>query len=70
MVNVLARGLLKQLVTRMYFPGDEHSDDFVLKQVPEARRASLIARADPHKQRSVLWQIALGGDNETVFFEI
>lgn len=70
MVNVLARGLLKQLVTRMYFPGDEHRDDFVLKQVPAARRASLIARADPHKQRSVLWQIALGGDNETVFFEI
>ncbi|MBM3366185.1 MAG: protocatechuate 3,4-dioxygenase subunit alpha [Betaproteobacteria bacterium] len=70
MVNVFARGLLKQLVTRMYFPGDEHGNDFVLNQVPAARRSSLIAKADPDNEQRFLWQIALAGGNETVFFEI
>jgi len=69
-VNVFARGLLKQLVTRMYFPGDAHHEDFVLQQVPAARRDTLIAKPDSRRERCFLWQIAMGGSNETVFFEI
>ncbi len=68
-VNVFARGLLKQLVTRMYFPGDAHEADSVLQQVPAARRPTLIA-----KQRDagvVEWNVLIGGDvDETVFFEL
>jgi protocatechuate 3,4-dioxygenase alpha subunit len=70
LVNVFARGLLKQLVTRLYFFGDSHDEDFVLQQVPAARRDTLIARPDPHRERHFHWQIALGGPTETVFFEI
>jgi len=70
MVNVFARGLLKQVVTRIYFSGDAHDEDFVLQQVPEARRDTLIAKPDPHRERCFQFQIALGGSNETVFFEI
>ena len=69
-VNVFARGLLKQVVTRIDFSGDAHDEDFVLQQVPAARRDTLIAKPDPHRERCFLWQIALGGSNETVFFEI
>lgn len=70
LVNVFARGLLKQLATRIYFSGDAHDEDFVLKHVPVARRDTLIAKPDPHRERCFLWQIALGGSKETVFFEI
>lgn len=69
-VNVFARGLLKQLVTRIYFPGDAHQDDWVLQQVPETRRATLIAQPMHDQPTTFYWQIALGGRHETVFFEI
>lgn len=67
-VTVFMRGLLKQLSTRIYFPGDSaNTQDPVLKRVPAARRATLIAR---RKGRSVLeWNIVLQGRNETAFFD-
>ena len=67
-VTVFMRGLLKQLVTRMYFPDDAaNADDPVLKLVPAERRATLIAkkRADG----SLEWNLVLQGKNETVFFD-
>ncbi len=68
-VNVFARGLLKQLVTRMYFPGDAHESDSVLQRVPAARRATLVASAAG--AGVVEWNIRIGGDgDETVFFEL
>ncbi len=70
LANIFARGLLKQVVTRMYFPDDPHDQDFVLQQVPVARRDTLIAIPDPQRERCFHWPIALGGSNETVFFEI
>ncbi len=67
-VNIFARGLLKQLVTRMYFPGDAHDADSVLQQVPAARRATLVAKQAG--EGVVEWNILIGGDiDETVFFE-
>lgn len=67
-VTVFMRGLLKQLSTRIYFPGDPaNADDPVLKRVPAARRGTLIAR---RKSKGVLqWNIVLQGRNETVFFD-
>ncbi len=72
MVNVFARGLLKQLSTRIYFLGDNHADDFVLQQVPAERRATLVARPAAGEPGAHTWDIVLGGgdDNETVFFDI
>lgn len=72
MVNVFARGLLKQLSTRIYFLGDNHASDFVLQQVPAERRATLVARPSASDVTVFTWDIVLGGggDNETVFFDI
>ncbi|MNC88924.1 Protocatechuate 3,4-dioxygenase alpha chain [compost metagenome] len=62
------RGLLKQLVTRMYFPDDpSNAADPVLATVPAERRATLIAhkRADG----TLEWNVVLQGRAETVFFD-
>ena len=70
MVQVFARGLIKQLVTRVYFPEDDHSHDLVLNHVPLERRHTLIATAEDAQSTILNWNIALGGENETVFFTI
>ena len=68
-VNVFARGLLKQLVTRIYFPGERSNEtDPVLQLVPAARRATLIARPGT-RSGALEWNVVLRGDNETVFFD-
>lgn len=70
LVNVFARGLLRQAVTRIYFPDDDHSSDPVMALVPVARRATLLAQPAEDKSGLFEWNILLGGDqNETVFFD-
>lgn len=72
-VLVLMRGLLKPLVTRMYFPDEAaNSEDHVLNLVPSDRRATLIANAVPAStagENELRWDIHLQGERETVFFE-
>lgn len=67
-VTIFMRGLLKQLVTRMYFPDEPaNADDPVLALVPAERRPTLVARK---KADGVLeWNVILQGRNETVFFD-
>jgi protocatechuate 3,4-dioxygenase alpha subunit len=67
-VNVFMRGLLKQLMTRLYFPDEPaNTRDPLLSLVPAARRPTLIAR---RKSRGTLeWNIVLQGRGETVFFD-
>ena len=67
-VTVFMRGLLKQLATRIYFPDEQsNAEDPLLKLVPAARRATLIAK---RKGKGALeWNIILQGKNETVFFD-
>jgi protocatechuate 3,4-dioxygenase alpha subunit len=68
-VTLMARGLLKQLITRMYFPDDAaNAHDPVLQRVPEARRDTLIARADAANAGTLTWNVVLNGRDETVFF--
>jgi protocatechuate 3,4-dioxygenase alpha subunit len=68
-VMLLMRGLLKPLVTRMYFPDDEANDtDPVLALVKRERRSTLIARATDDVG-SFHWDVVLQGADETVFFE-
>lgn len=67
-LGVLGRGLLKRLVTRVYFEGDGGLDeDPVLALVPPERRATLIARAEG--QGRFRFDIVLQGQDETVFLE-
>jgi len=68
LVSVFMRGLLKRLVTRMYFPNEpRNADDFVLRLVPVERRGTLVARARANGELE--WNIILQGVGETVFFE-
>ena len=68
-VAIFARGLLKQLVTRLYFPDEPlNADDPVLNLVEQpARRATIVAEAAGERRYS--WTVVLQGENETVFFD-
>lgn len=68
-VSVFARGLLKRLATRLYFADGEGNDsDPVLNAVPQSRRRTLLAQCIDD---GTWWlDIALGGVDETVFFDI
>ena len=68
-VLVLARGLLKQLVTRLYFPDEEEANatDYVLSELDDAERASLVARAEDGGLR---FDIHLQGERQTTFFAV
>lgn len=71
-VSVFGRGLLKRLVTRLYFDDDAHTaEDPILQLVPVERRPTLTARrvegASPPTYR---FDIVLQGAGETVFFDI
>ena len=70
-VSVFARGLLKRLSTRVYFTGDPaNTEDPVLTLVPEPRRATLLARPDPVRDRGWIQEIRMRGEGETVFFDV
>jgi protocatechuate 3,4-dioxygenase, alpha subunit len=66
-VLVFARGLLKPVLTRMYFSdeGDANAEDHVLSAVDDA--SSLVARAS---DEGFEFDIRLQGDGETVFFAV
>ncbi len=67
-VTVFMRGLLKQLVTRMYFPDEaSNAEDPVLAAVPAERRPTLIARK--RADGTLEWNLVLQGRNETAFFD-
>lgn len=64
------RGLLNHVFTRIYFPEDAAANaaDPVLALVPEARRATLIAKqVSPGLYR---FDIHMQGEFETVFFDM
>jgi protocatechuate 3,4-dioxygenase, alpha subunit len=66
---LFSRGLLKQLVTRVYFPDEEDANavDPVLERVPHERRDALVARPEGDALR---FDIVLQGDGETPFFQL
>lgn len=53
LVSVFARGLLRRVVTRIYFPDETKANeaDPVLNSVEQERRQTLIARADGQESR-------------------
>jgi protocatechuate 3,4-dioxygenase alpha subunit len=69
-VTIFMRGLLKQLLTRIYFPDDHaNASDPILELVPAARRPTLIALRLPQAKDTLQWNVFLQGENETVFFD-
>ncbi len=71
LLSVFARGLLKRLVTRVYFPDEETTNaaDPVLSSIEDVgRRMTLVAReADDSR---LCFDIHLQGKLETVFFDV
>ena len=67
-ICLFARGLLRHVYTRIYFPDSAANDgDAVLSLVPSVRRQTLFAVPDGQGQ----WRfdIHLQGPHETVFFD-
>ena len=68
-VVVFARGLLRQVVTRLYFPGEEaNATDPVLSSVEDAGlRETLVARGEGGG--AYRFDVRLQGEGQTAFFE-
>ncbi len=68
-VGVFARGLLKRLVTRIYFPDEEqaNADDPILRAIEPAAAATLVAQPE---QSGLRFDIHLQGDRQTAFFAV
>ena len=65
-LTVFARGLLRQLASRVYFPQEPaNAADPALARVEPVRRGTLIARRDGEVFH---FDIRLQGEDETVFF--
>jgi protocatechuate 3,4-dioxygenase alpha subunit len=68
-VRVLARGILTEYLSRVYF-GDEpdNTRDLILQCVPADRRTTIVAAATGPATYRI--DIVLQGDGETVFFDV
>jgi protocatechuate 3,4-dioxygenase, alpha subunit len=69
-VSVFARGLLKRLVTRVYFPDEAEANDAdpVLSAIADPQaRSTLVAREEDGALR---FDIRLQGERETAFFSV
>ena len=68
-MGVFGRGLIKRLVTRLYFEDEpSNAEDPILELVPTHRRGTLMAR----KAGAGVYRmdIRLQGEHETVFFDL
>lgn len=71
LVSVFARGLLKRLATRIYFPDEEEANkhDPVLDSVDDPKlRSTLVARFEG--AGAFRFDIHLQGEKQTVFFDV
>jgi protocatechuate 3,4-dioxygenase alpha subunit len=64
-VMVFARGLIKQVVTRVYF---HDADDAFLASLDERDRSTLFA--GPDDESGLRFDVHLQGERETVFFAV
>lgn len=69
-VRIFSRGLLRDLVTRIYFPEDRPETDPVLGRIAPGRRQTLIARREDAPDLTTYhFDVRLQGRDETVFFD-
>ena len=68
-MSVFARGMLRRVVTRVYFDdeADANAADPLLASVDEERRATLVATGTDDGYR---FDVHLQGDDETVFLDV
>jgi protocatechuate 3,4-dioxygenase, alpha subunit len=69
-LSVFARGLLKRVATRVYFPDETEANeaDPVLNSIEDpAERSTLIAKAEDGRLR---FDIRLQGDRQTAFLDV
>jgi len=72
-LSIFARGLLKRLVTRIYFSDEPLNEgDPLLSTLPPGHRTTLIARrvSGGAAERILQFDIVLQGDDETVFLDV
>lgn len=71
-LRVFARGLLRHVITRIYFSDESNDADPVLLAVDPSRRGTLVAvREDPPGGLPTYrFDVRLQGPGETVFFEL
>jgi protocatechuate 3,4-dioxygenase alpha subunit len=70
-VSIFMRGLLKQLVTRIYFADDPaNEEDQILQLVEPRRRPTLTAKQASETGAVYQWDVVLQGEDETVFFDL
>jgi protocatechuate 3,4-dioxygenase, alpha subunit len=69
LIGVFARGLLKRVATRMYFPDEAaaNAEDPVLSALEPEERATLVAHPDDGGLR---FDIVLQGAGQTTFFAV
>jgi protocatechuate 3,4-dioxygenase alpha subunit len=69
LVGIFARGLLKRVATRMYFPDEEvaNAEDPVLLGLEPEERATVVAHAEDGALR---FDIVLQGAGQTTFFAV
>ena len=68
LVSLLAPGILTRYWTRLYFDDEpSNATDPVLERIPQARRATLLARTAGEGRYE--FDIVVQGPNETVFLE-
>ena len=69
LVGIFARGMLKRLATRLYFPDEEEANaaDPVLSELRDAERATLVAVPE---EGGLRFDIRLQGDRQTTFFVV
>jgi len=65
---IIARGINTGLHTRLYFPDIDHAGDAAMARVPQDRRGTLVALDEGDGAYRL--DIRLGGEDETVFFDV
>jgi protocatechuate 3,4-dioxygenase alpha subunit len=69
-LGIVGPGILKRLVTRIYFADDPaNAEDPILALVPEDRRSTLMATREGNGANVYRFDIHLSGPRESVFFE-
>jgi protocatechuate 3,4-dioxygenase, alpha subunit len=70
MVCVFARGLLKRVVSRLYFPGEQEANtkDPILSSIDDPKLRRTLVASD--KGEALRFDIYLQGENQTAFFEL
>ena len=68
-MSVFARGMLRRVVTRVYFAdeADANAADPLLSSVEEGRRGTLVA---PATEDGYVFDVHIQGDDETVFLDV